>query len=178
MHKHVLNIVPDMMNVIILHDVINRNIKSWECQCHMLPYYLVIYLVRSLADGNIFVIGSYSCIISRFSELGVTQLLTWLINVYFMFLIHVACTRLHVPSDVVYSFKYYTPKIKKMHVPHLCLLNWRFLGCFCWGFQPKGSTLQEILQETCLEIKQFIFQQMQNKNNFLLKQSLVFFYSY
>lgn len=79
MHKHVLNIVPDMMNVIILHDVINRNIKSWECQCHTtqrygrayLPYYLVIYLVRSLADGNIFVIGSYSCIISRFSELGV-----------------------------------------------------------------------------------------------------------
>lgn len=164
------------MNVIILHDVINRNIKSWECQCHMLPYYLVIYLVRSLADGNTCVIDSYSCIISRFSELGVTQLPTWLINVYFMFLIHVACTRLHVPSDVVYSFKYYTPKIKIMHVPHLCLLNWRFLGCFCWGFQPKGSTLQEILQETCLEIKQFIFQQMQNKNNFLLKQSLVFFF--
>lgn len=102
-----------------------------------LPYYLVIYLVRSLADGNIFVIGSYSCIISRFSELGVTQLPTWLINVYFMFLVHVACTRLHVPSDVVYSFKYYTPKIKIMHVPHLCLLNWRFLGCFCWDFSPR-----------------------------------------
>lgn len=78
MHKHVLNIVPDMMNVIILHDVINRykvlgmshNTKIYGRT--YLPYYLVIYLVRSLADGNIFVIGSYSCIISRFSELGVT----------------------------------------------------------------------------------------------------------
>lgn len=80
MHKHVLNIVPDMMNVIILHDVINRYKVLGVSMSHntkiygraYLPYYLAIYLVRSLADGNIFVIGSYSCIISRFSELGVT----------------------------------------------------------------------------------------------------------
>lgn len=80
MHKHVLNIVPDMMNVIILHDVINRYKVLGVSMSHntkiygraYLPYYLVIYLVRSLADGNNFVIGSYSCIISRFSELGVT----------------------------------------------------------------------------------------------------------
>lgn len=80
MHKHVLNIVPDMMNVIILHDVINRYKVLGVSMLHntkiygraYLPYYLVIHLVRSLADGNIFVIGSYSCIISRFSELGVT----------------------------------------------------------------------------------------------------------
>lgn len=80
MHKHVLIIVPDMMNVIILHDVINRYKVLGVLMSHntkiygraYLPYYLVIYLVRSLADGNIFVIGSYSCIISRFSELGVT----------------------------------------------------------------------------------------------------------
>lgn len=80
MHKHVLNIVPDMMNVIILHDVINRYKVLGVSMSHntkiyvraYLPYYLVIYLVRSLADGNIFVIGSYSYIISRFSELGVT----------------------------------------------------------------------------------------------------------
>lgn len=81
MHKHVLIIVPDMMNVIILHDVIiNRYNVLGVSMSHntkiygraYLPYYLVIYLVRSLADGNIFVIGSYSCIISRFSELGVT----------------------------------------------------------------------------------------------------------
>lgn len=79
MHKHVLNIVPDMMNVIILHDI-NRYKVLGVSMSHntkiygraYLPYYLVIYLVRSLADGNIFVIGSYSCIISRFSELGVT----------------------------------------------------------------------------------------------------------
>lgn len=80
MHKHVLIIVPDMMNVIILHDVINRYkvlgvLMSHNTKIYVrayLPYYLVIYLVRSLADGNVFVIGSYSCIISRFSELGVT----------------------------------------------------------------------------------------------------------
>lgn len=80
MHKHVLNIVPDMMNVIILHDVINRYKVLGVSMSHntkiygraYLPYYLVIYLLRSLADGNIFVIGSYSCIISWFSELGVT----------------------------------------------------------------------------------------------------------
>lgn len=80
MYKHVLNIVPDMMNVIILHDVINRYKVLGVSMSHntkiygraYLPYYLVIYLVRSLADGNIFVIGSFSCIISRFSELGVT----------------------------------------------------------------------------------------------------------
>lgn len=80
MHKHVLIIVPDMMNVIILHDVINPYKVLGVSMSHntkiygraYLPYYLVIYLVRSLADGNIFVIGSYSCIISRFSELGVT----------------------------------------------------------------------------------------------------------
>lgn len=81
MHKHVLIIVPDMMNVIILHDVIINRYKvlgvsmSHNTKIYgraYLPYYLVIYLVRSLADGNIFVIGSYSCIISRFSELGVT----------------------------------------------------------------------------------------------------------
>lgn len=80
MHKHVLNIVPDMMNVIILHDVINRYKVLGVSMSHntkiygraYLPYYLVIYLVRSLADGNIFVIGSYSCIISPLSELGVT----------------------------------------------------------------------------------------------------------
>lgn len=80
MHKHVLNIVPDMMNVIILHDVINRYKVLGVSMSHntkiygraYLPYYLVIYLVRSLADGNTCVIDSYSCIISRFSELGVT----------------------------------------------------------------------------------------------------------
>lgn len=80
MHKHVLIIVPDMMNVIILHDIINRYKVLGVSMSHntkiygraYLPYYLVIYLVRSLADGNIFVISSYSCIISRFSELGVT----------------------------------------------------------------------------------------------------------
>lgn len=134
MHKHVLNIVPDMMNVIILHDIINRNIKSWECQCHMLPYYLVIYLVRSLADGNIFVIGSYSCIISRFSELGVHSYLHGL-----PMFISCSLFMLHV-LDYMYHQMWFTvlsiipQKLKKMHVPHLCLLNWRFLGCFCWGF--------------------------------------------
>lgn len=76
-----------------------------------LPYYLVIYLVRSLADGNTCVIDSYSCIISRFSELGVTQLPTYLIIVNFMFLIHVTYSRLHVPLDEVYSFKRYTKKV-------------------------------------------------------------------
>lgn len=72
MHKHVLNIVPDMMNVIILHDVINRYKVLGVSMSHntkiygraYLPYYLVIYLVRSLADGNTCVNDSYSCIIS------------------------------------------------------------------------------------------------------------------
>lgn len=79
MYKYVLNIVFDMMNVIILYDVINcykvlgvlmlYNIKIYGCV--YLFYYLVIYLVRSLVDGNIFVIGSYFCIIFWFFELGV-----------------------------------------------------------------------------------------------------------
>lgn len=76
-------------------------------------YYLVIYLVRSLVDGNIFVIGSFFCIIFWFFELGVIQLFIWFINVYFMFFIYVVCIRLYVLLDVVYSFKYYILKIKK-----------------------------------------------------------------
>lgn len=80
MHKHVLNIVPDMMNVIILHDVINRYKVLGVSMSHntkiygrdFVPYNLIIYIVRSLADGNTCVIDSYSCIISLFSELGVT----------------------------------------------------------------------------------------------------------
>lgn len=116
-----------------------------------LPYYLVIYLVRSLADGNIFVIGSYSCIISWFSELGVTQLPTWLINVYFMFLIHVACTRLHVPLDVVYSFKYYTPKIKKNACSsfvfvELAVLGMFLLGILAQGFYTTGNTARNMFR--------------------------------
>lgn len=99
-----------------------------------LPYYLVIYLVRSLADGNIFVIGSYSCIISRFSELGVHSYLHGL-----PMFISCSLFMLHV-LDYMYHQMWFTvlsiipQKLKKMHVPHLCLLNWRFLGCFCWGF--------------------------------------------
>lgn len=80
MYKYVLNIVFDMMNVIIFYDVIINcykvlgvlmlyNIKIYGCV--YLFYYLVIYLVRSLVDGNIFVIGSYFCIIFGFFELGV-----------------------------------------------------------------------------------------------------------
>lgn len=119
------------------------NIKIYGCV--YLFYYLVIYLVRSLVDGNIFVIGSYFCIIFWFFELGVIQLFIWFINVYFMFFVYVVCIRLYVLLDVVYSFKYYILKIKKMYVFYLCLLNWWFLGCFCWGFQFKGFILQEIL---------------------------------